>query len=61
MLSSYCYGLDISFVNIFPHLVIEGTNSLRMELTVDGLHLNSDGYAIWSQVLRPYVEAVNKQ
>ena len=32
-----------------------------MELTVDGLHLNSDGYAIWAQVLRPYVEAVNKQ
>lgn len=61
MLSSYCYGLDIPFVNIFPHLVIEGTNSLRMELTVDGLHLNSDGYAIWAQVLRPYVEAVNKQ
>ncbi|MGF1572636.1 MAG: GDSL-type esterase/lipase family protein [Sumerlaeia bacterium] len=33
-------------------------NHLRAELTFDGLHLNSDGYILWAQLLQPEADIV---
>ena len=45
----------IRFINLFPHFVIPGTHILRKELSVDGLHLNESGYAVWVKCLRKYI------
>ncbi len=42
----------ITFVNLFPLFTEKGTNVLRAELSVDGLHLNEDGYKIWVKALK---------
>ena len=42
----------IRYVDLFPLFVEKGTNSLRTDLTTDGLHLNREGYKIWAKKLR---------
>lgn len=45
----------IPFINLFPLFVKPDTNVLREELTGDGLHLNAEGYKIWTKVLKAYI------
>lgn len=42
----------ISYLNLFPRFTEKGTNTLRADLSTDGLHLNEDGYAIWVKALK---------
>ena len=42
----------ITFINLFPLFVEKGTDVLRADLTIDGLHLNKDGYKIWAKVVK---------
>lgn len=42
----------IPFLNLFPYFTENGTNTLRKELTNDGLHLTREGYEIWSKQLK---------
>lgn len=44
------------FLDLFPQFVRPGTNVLRKELATDGLHLNQEGYRIWSEAIRKYVK-----
>lgn len=44
--------LDLTFVPLFPLFCVEGGNTLRKDLTSDGLHLNPEGYKIWAKALR---------
>ncbi len=46
----------ITFLKLFPLFVDKDTNVLRKELTNDGLHLNENGYAIWTDELKRYVK-----
>ncbi len=41
----------IQFINLFPLFENPGTNVLRKELTSDGLHLNEEGYKIWTKAI----------
>ncbi|MGN0229761.1 MAG: serine hydrolase [Muribaculaceae bacterium] len=41
----------IRFINLFPLFEKPGTNVLRKELTTDGLHLNEEGYKIWTKAI----------
>ena len=41
----------IQFINLFPLFEQPGTNVLRKELTSDGLHLNDEGYKIWTKAI----------
>jgi lysophospholipase L1-like esterase len=43
---------NIHFIELFPSFTIPGTHTMRLELTIDGLHLTSAGYKIWSEILR---------
>ena len=46
----------IPFINIFPLFVEPGTNTLRADLTHDGLHLTQEGYDIWVKALHDYLK-----
>lgn len=55
-LAQYCkLRGDITFINIYPHL-LDKKDKLNAKYTNDGLHLNADGYAIWVEQIRQYVE-----
>lgn len=42
----------ISYIDLFPLFIEKGTNVLQSNLTDDGLHLNDEGYKIWTNVLK---------
>jgi lysophospholipase L1-like esterase len=39
------------FLNLYP-LFADDRNNLRMKLSTDGLHLNAEGYKVWSTALK---------
>lgn len=41
------------YINLYDKLVQD--NSLRNDLTSDGVHLNNEGYAIWSKEINPFL------
>jgi lysophospholipase L1-like esterase len=47
----------LSFINVFPHMM--GPDGLpRPEIFIaDRLHMNEKGYAIWKEVVRPFLSA----
>ena len=45
----------IEYVDLFPLFTAEGSNSMRPELSTDGLHVNEDGYKIWATELRKHL------
>lgn len=44
-------GLD--YIDVWNRMARDG--KMPAEYTVDGIHLNAAGYAVWSDVLRPYL------
>ncbi|MDR0823871.1 MAG: GDSL-type esterase/lipase family protein [Prevotella sp.] len=54
-LEKFCKKEHIRFINIYPAL-LAGKRQLDPKYTTDGLHLNSDGYAVWVNQIRKYVE-----
>ncbi len=44
----------IRFVSLFPYFTETGTHRLHPRYTTDGLHLNAEGYRLWSDVLKTY-------
>lgn len=40
------------YLNLFPLFKEDSGNSLRRELSSDGLHLNNDGYNVWAKALK---------
>ncbi|MGB3650206.1 MAG: SGNH/GDSL hydrolase family protein [Rivularia sp. (in: cyanobacteria)] len=42
---------DVKYLNLYP-LFADRQGNLRSELTTDGLHLNNDGYLVWSSALQ---------
>lgn len=43
----------VKYLNLYPLFANKQTN-LRLELSTDGLHLNSQGYLVWSSALQLY-------
>lgn len=43
-----------TFINLYPSFV-DSEGNLDRRLTNDGLHLLPEGYAIWVEILRPYL------
>ncbi|MFD6354230.1 GDSL-type esterase/lipase family protein [Nocardia tengchongensis] len=48
---------DAIYIDLWPALT-DGNGELRSEFTRDGLHLSGRGYAVWVEVLRPYIKAL---
>lgn len=53
-LEPLCEDLGCTYINVHDSLTDEDGN-LRDELTVDGLHVNADGYAIVTEILSSYL------
>lgn len=61
LIRAYCESNGITFVDIFPRLTRGRSNTLRAELSSDGLHLNAEGYKIWAFELRRHMKSLEKQ
>ncbi|MEB3211864.1 MAG: GDSL-type esterase/lipase family protein [Leptolyngbyaceae bacterium] len=48
---------NVQFLDLAP-LFSDRQGNLPMELSTDGLHLNGEGYAIWSNALQVYQQAI---
>lgn len=54
-LQKLCAQEGITFINIYPTF-LGGERLLDAKYTTDGLHLNDNGYSIWVDQIRKYVE-----
>lgn len=54
-LSKFCKREGLVFINLYPHF-LESKRTLNAKLTMDGLHLNDEGYAIWAKQLEVYMQ-----
>ncbi len=59
LLQEYCDDQGITFIPLFRHFTIAGTNVLMPSLTVDGLHLSKEGYKRWAFLLNRYIGEIN--
>ena len=48
-----------AYINLFPHFARKD-GGLRDELTNDKLHLLAAGYAIWAEILTPYLDSLER-
>lgn len=54
-LKAFCEKENITFINIYPAFLSED-RTLDAKYTTDGLHLNDNGYTVWVDQIRKYVE-----
>lgn len=54
-LSVYAAEKHIPFIDL--NALLAQNNLLNEAYTTDGVHLNSQGYAIWAEAIRPYITA----
>jgi lysophospholipase L1-like esterase len=46
--------LPAQYIDLHQHFADESGN-LKRELSLDGLHLSGEGYALWLKLIRPYI------
>lgn len=56
MLEAIAKEKGIEYINLFPLFTEGNTNVLKKSLTVEGLHLNEEGYKIWSEELKKHLK-----
>jgi len=49
-------GKNTVFLDLYPQFV-DDKKQLKNEYTIDGVHLNGQGYLKWRDILRPYISA----
>ena len=54
-LRNYAVSNDIQYIDINKGMSSE-TDGLLPAYTYDGIHLNGEGYRVWSRAIRPYIE-----
>lgn len=45
---------EIQVIDLYPHF-LNSENKLDKKYTLDGLHLNAEGYKVWKEILQPYL------
>jgi lysophospholipase L1-like esterase len=50
----FCKKESITFIDLYPFF-LDGKRTLDSRYTTDGLHLNDEGYAVWKELLQPYI------
>ena len=53
-MEEWCRKNDIVYIDVFSHMTEPGSNVLRKELSVDGLHLTEEGYSVWVDAIKQY-------
>lgn len=46
---------NCTYINLYDFFV-DKENNLRQELTIDGVHLSANGYEIWRDLIKDYVD-----
>ena len=46
---------NITYIDLFPLFKEPDSNSMKKELSTDGLHINEAGYAIWTKKLKKHI------
>jgi len=54
LLKTYCEYHEITYIDMYNHLIDENGNLIK-EYTVEGLHINFEGYSKITEILLPYV------
>jgi len=54
-IEKFCKAENIIFINLYPHF-LGGKRLMDAKYTSDGLHINKEGYAVWANQIRKYVE-----
>ena len=54
MLKEYCAEEDITYIDVYSELIDEN-NNLNINYTIEGLHLNEEGYKVVTEVLKQYI------
>ena len=54
MMEAWCLKNGITYIDVFSHMTMQGSNILRNELSVDGLHLSEEGYSVWVDAIKQY-------
>lgn len=49
-----CFELGISFIDLYP-LFADGANLLKESYSLDGIHLNKEGYILWKNTIQKYI------
>ena len=60
LIKAYCESSGITYVDIFRRMTRGRSNTLRTELTTDGLHLSPDGYKLWCFELKRHFKRIEK-
>jgi lysophospholipase L1-like esterase len=55
MLKSICNKMDVTFINAYPHFLVNGKLNEKL-ISDDGLHLSGEGYYLLSSILKPYIQ-----
>ncbi len=45
----------VTYIDLYSHFVIPGTNKLNPTYSNDGLHLLGEGYIKWTELVKPYI------
>lgn len=53
-IKKFCKSENIIFINLYPSF-LESKRKMNAKYTTDGLHLNEDGYAIWADQIKKYM------
>ncbi|HWK04135.1 MAG TPA: GDSL-type esterase/lipase family protein [Puia sp.] len=53
-------GNNLHFINVYNRMTDNSGYPKREFLDPDGLHINEKGYALWKEILLPYVSAFSK-
>ncbi len=54
-LKALAINWNLSYIDLYPLFTEPGTQTLRADLTEDGLHIAEDGYKIWREELKMYL------
>ena len=46
---------NVTYIDLYSHLVDEKTGQMNTEYTNDGLHLLGKGYLKWVDIVKPYI------
>lgn len=58
---AYCEANNIVFVDLFHLMTYPHSNTLRSELSFDGLHITEEGYKIWASELKKVLSDISKE
>ncbi len=55
LIEKYCRENKLTFINVFPQMLGSDGQPKPDIFVEDRLHMNPKGYAIWTEVIRPYL------